>query len=57
MMTDMVLFYIKTSKNKVVFIFKIDVTNDINSEILNKILLGKKKMILFVVIFTITMQN
>ena len=53
----MVLFYIKTSKNKVVFIFKIDVTNDINSEILNKILLGKKKMILFVVIFTITMQN
>lgn len=42
MMTDMVLFYIKTSKNKVVFIFKIDVTNDINSEILNKILLGKK---------------
>lgn len=43
MMTDMVLFYIKTNKNKVVFIFKIDVTNDINSEILNKILLGKKK--------------
>lgn len=38
----MVLFYIKTSKNKDVFIFKIDVTNDINSEILNKILLGKK---------------
>lgn len=56
MMTDMVLFYIKTSENKVVFIFKINVTNNINSEILNKILLGKK-MILFVVIFMITMSN
>ena len=43
MVTDMVLSYIKTSENEVIFMFKTDVTNDINSDILNKILLGKKK--------------